>query len=164
MIDEKTQVVVRSFDATRDAESLRECVIEQQDFHRRLEPSWPTGDAIVEDYLAYLDAECAAHNGCIIMAECRQQAAGFVCVVATTRNESPDDPAPFAQIHDVYVKREYRGQGVADMLIAEAERFARSHGARLMRLGVLNGNRRARNFYSRHGFREYAHVLTKSLE
>ena len=50
------------------------------------------------------------------------------------------------------------------MLIAEAERFARSNGARLMRLGVLNGNGRARTFYSRHGFREYARVLTKSLE
>ena len=164
MIDEKTQVVVRSFDATRDVDSLRECVIEQQDFHRHLEPSWPAGDAIVGDYLAYLDAECAAHNGCIIMAECGQQAAGFVCVVAATGNESPDDPAPFAQIHDVYVKLEYRGQGVADLLIAEAERFARGHGARLMRLGVLSGNGRARNFYSRHGFREYSHVLTKSLE
>jgi ribosomal protein S18 acetylase RimI-like enzyme len=164
MIDEKTAVIVRPFDAIRDAETLRECVVEQQDFHRHLEPSWPTGDAIVGDYLAYLDAECAAHNGCIIMAECGQQAAGFVCVVATTRNDAPDDPAPFAQIHDVYVKPEYRGQGVADMLIAEAERFARGNGARLMRLGVLNGNGRARRFYTRHGFREYAHVLTKSLE
>jgi ribosomal protein S18 acetylase RimI-like enzyme len=164
MIEGKTQVVVRGFDATRDAESLRACVIEQQDFHRRLEPSWPTGEAIVRDYLAHLDAECAAHNGCIIMAECGQQAAGFVCVVAATRNETPDDPAPFAQIHDIYVKPEYRGHGVADLLIAEAERFARSNGARLMRLGVLNGNGRARTFYSRQGFREYAHVLTKSLE
>jgi len=164
MIEEKTHVVVRRFDATRDAESLRACVVEQQDFHRHLEPSWPAGEAIVGDYLAYLDAECAAHNGCIIMAECGQQAAGFVCVVAATHNDAPDDPAPFAQIHDVYVKPEYRGQGVADMLIAEAERFARSNGARLMRLGVLNGNGRARTFYSRHGFREYARVLTKSLE
>ena len=164
MIDEKTQVVVRPFDAVRDAELLREFVIEQQDFHRHLEPSWPVGDAIVGDYLAYLDAECNAHNGCIIVAEFGQQAAGFVCVVAATLNESPDDPAPFAQIHDVYVKPEYRGQGVADMLIAEAERFTRSNGAHVMRLGVLNGNGPARRFYTRHGFREYAHVLTKSLE
>ena len=74
MIDEKTQFVVRPFDATRDVETLRECVIEQQDFHRHFEPSWPTGSGIAGDYLAYLDAECAAHNGCIIMAECGQQA------------------------------------------------------------------------------------------
>lgn len=35
MIDEKTQVVVRAFDATRDTESLRQCVIEQQDSNSR---------------------------------------------------------------------------------------------------------------------------------
>jgi ribosomal protein S18 acetylase RimI-like enzyme len=164
MIDETMKLAVRRFDAARDAESLRQCVIEQQDFHRTLEPSWPDGDATAGDYLAYLDAECASHNGCIIMAQCGQQVAGFICVVATTRNEAPDDPAPFAQIHDVYVKPEYRGQHVAGMLMAEAERFASSNGARVIRLGVLNGNERARGFYAKLGFHEYARVLTKHLE
>ena len=164
MIDLKTRVVIRRFDPARDAQSLRECVIDQQNFHRSIEPSWPDGDAIVRDYLTYLDTECAVHNGCIIMAHCGEQAAGFVCVVATTRGESPEDPAPFAWIHDLYVKPEHRRRGVASMLMAEAERFARGEGAHLLRLGVLDGNERARRFYERHGFREHAHVLTKSLE
>jgi ribosomal protein S18 acetylase RimI-like enzyme len=164
MIDQKTRVVIRRFDAARDAESLRECVIDQQNFHRNIEPSWPDGDAIVADYLTYLDAECAAHNGCIIMAYCGKRAAGFVCVVATTRGESPDDPTPFAWIHDIYVKPEHRQRGVASMLMADAEGFARGEAAQSMRLGVLDGNERARSFYVRHGFREYTHVLTKSLE
>ena len=164
MIDQQTRVVIRRFDATRDAESLRECVIQQQNVHRNIEPSWPDGDVIVGDYLAYLDAECAAHNGCIIMAHSGQQAAGFVCVVAQTRGEAPDDPAPFAWIHDIYVTPEHRGAGVANMLMAEAERFARAEGAHVLRLGVLDGNDRARRFYVRHGFREYTHVLTKPLE
>jgi ribosomal protein S18 acetylase RimI-like enzyme len=164
MADQKTRVVIRRFDAARDAASLRECVIDQQNFHRNIEPSWPDGDAIVGDYLAYLDAECAAHNGCIVMAHSGQQAAGFVCVVATTRAESPDDPTLFAWIHDIYVKPEHRGAGVASLLMAEAERFARGEGAHVLRLGVLDGNERARRFYGRHGFREYTHVLTKRLE
>jgi ribosomal protein S18 acetylase RimI-like enzyme len=164
MIDQGTEVVVRRFDEARDAASLRTCVIEQQNFHRNVEPSWPDGGAIVEDYLAYLDAECAAHNGCIIMAHSGQHAAGFVCVVATSRGESPDDPTLFAWIHDIYVKPEYRGTGVANMLMAEAERFARGEGARVLRLGVLERNERARRFYARQGFREYTHLLTKSLE
>lgn len=164
MIDRQTQLVVRRFDPALDEESLRECVIEQQNFHRGLEPSWPDGGAIATRYLAYLNGQCAAHNGCILMAHSGENAAGFICVVAATANEAPDDPAPFAQIHDVYVKPEYRGQGAADLLMAEAERFARSNGARVIRLGVLEGNGRARRFYARRGFREYAHVLTKDLE
>ena len=164
MIDRDTGTIVRRFDAARDAASLRERVIDQQNYHRNLEPSWPDGESIARDYLAYLEAECAAHRGCIIMAHSGGRSAGFVCVVAAVRNEAPDDPAPFAQIHDIYVKPEHRGHGVADMLMAEAERFARGEGARVLRLGVLDGNERARGFYARCGFREYALVLTKSLE
>jgi ribosomal protein S18 acetylase RimI-like enzyme len=163
MTDPKTRVVIRPFDAARDRQSLRECAIDQQNVHRGIEPSWPDGDAIVSDYLTYLDTECAAHNGCILMAHCGEHVAGFVCVVATTRGESPDDPAPFAWIHDLYVKPEHRRRRVASMLMAEAERFARGKGAQLMRLGVLDRNEPARSFYARHGFRAYTHVLTKPL-
>lgn len=164
VINVKTQIIVRRFDPTRDAESLRSCIIDHQNFHRSIEPSWPSGEAIVGDYLTYLNTECAAHNGCIIMAECAEQTAGFICVVASTRGESPEDPAPFAWVHDIFVKPEHRRRGVASVLMAEAERFARSHGARLLRLGVLDRNTRARAFYVRHGFREHAQVLTKTLE
>ena len=163
MVNQKIQFVLQRFDASRDAQSLRECIIDQQNFHRSIEPSWPDGDAIVGDYLRYLDSECAAHNGCIIMAHRGDQAAGFVCVVATMRGEAPDDPAPFAWIYDIYVRPEHRRRGVANMLLAEAERFARGQGAHLLRLGVLDGNEGARKFYARHGFREYTHVLTKRL-
>jgi ribosomal protein S18 acetylase RimI-like enzyme len=163
MIDLKTRVVIGRFDAARDAQSLRECVIDHQNFHRGIEPSWPDGDAIARDYMTYLDTECAVHNGCIFMARCGEQAAGFVCVVATMGGESPDDPTPFAWIHDLYVKPEYRRRGVASILMAEAERFARRERAQWLRLGVLDRNEPARRFYVRHGFREYTHVLTKLL-
>ena len=164
MIDVKTRIVIRRFDAARDAQSLRECLIDHQNFHRRIEPSWPAGDAIVSEYMTYLETECAVHNGCIIMAHFGEQAAGFICVVATMRGESPDDPSQFAWIHELYVKPEHRRRGVASMLIAEAERFARSQGARLLRLGVLDRNEGARAFYVRHGFGEHVHVLTKPLK
>jgi GNAT superfamily N-acetyltransferase len=164
VIDRKTQLVVRRFDSSRDTESLRNCLIEHQDFHCAIEPSWPSGDAIVAEYLKYLVTECAVHDGCIFMAEYAEQTAGFVCVVASTRGESPEDPAPFAWVHDIFVKPEHRRRGVATVLMAEAERFARSQGARLLRLGVLDRNEHARAFYTRRGFREHAHVLTKTLE
>jgi len=163
VIDQKTAIVIRRFDSARDNAALRECVIAQQNVHRDIERSWPTGESIAEDYLAYLDAECAAHNGCILMAHCGEQAVGFICVLASTRFEAPDDPAQFAWIQDIYVKPEHRGTDVANRLMAEAEGFARTEGAQELRLAVLDGNARARGFYARHGFREYTHVLTKPL-
>src|SRR5262245_36265461 len=53
--DQKTAIVIRRFDPARDTAGLRECVIAQQNVHRDIERSWPTGDSIAGDYLAYLD-------------------------------------------------------------------------------------------------------------
>ena len=157
-------VVVRYFDAARDLRSLEECVAEQQDVHRALESSWPEGRAIADSYVAYLEKECAAHNGRILIAQFGQQVAGFACVAAKTSGESPDDPACFAWVFDVYVKPEHRRRGVASMLMAEAERFAQAQGATEVRLGVLERNAPARAFYARRGFRDYTRVLTRSLK
>jgi GNAT superfamily N-acetyltransferase len=143
----KTPMLIRRFDPDRDAESLRACVIDHQNFHRGIEPTWPDGDGIANDYVAYLAAQCGAHNGCIFMAHSGDEAAGFVCVLATARGESPDDPAPYAWIQDIYVAAHYRRQGVATALMAEAERFARDEGAEVMRLAVLDGNQSTRRFY-----------------
>jgi GNAT superfamily N-acetyltransferase len=164
MTEPQHPVVIRRFDSARDAPSLRQCVIDQQDFHRTLEPSWPAGEAIIEEYMAYLQRECAAGNGCILLADAGETAVGFVCVVADKRGDAPDDPAPFAWIQELYVSPEHRGRGVAAMLLAEAEGFARGEGARRLRLGVLDSNARARSFYAKHGFREHVHILTKGLD
>lgn len=46
-----------------------------------------------------------------------------------------------------------RGSGASDALVRALLGWARSNGARLMRLHVVRENDRARRFYQRHGFR-----------
>ena len=159
----RAPVVIRPYEATRDDEALRALNVEHQDFSRTLEPTWPSGKSVVDEYLAFLKRECAAHDGDVFMAEVGGRAAGFVCVVAATQGESPDDPAVFAWIHDIFVRPEHRRQGVATALMAAAESFARSRGARELRLGVIDRNADARALYGRLGFRDYTRVLTKRL-
>jgi GNAT superfamily N-acetyltransferase len=154
---------IRPYDAARDAEPLRALIVEHQDFHRSLEPSWPEGKAIVDDYVAFLTAQCAEHDGGIAVAEREGALVGFICVVTGLRNDSPDDPATFAWVHDVFVRPEHRRQGIAAALLAEAEAFVRARGARELRLGVLDRNEGARALYRGRGFRDYARVVTKPL-
>jgi GNAT superfamily N-acetyltransferase len=156
-------VAVRPYDRARDLDALRALNVEHQDFSRSLEPSWPDGETVVDDYVAYLDREVATRDGCVFLAEVEGQIAGFVCVVSATRNDSPDDPAVFAWVHDIFVRAAHRRRGVATALMAAAEAFVRARGARELRLGVIDRNAGARVLYQRLGFRDYLRVLTKAL-
>jgi GNAT superfamily N-acetyltransferase len=85
------------------------------------------------------------------------------CAWWRRRGDSPDDPATFAWIHDIFVSPEHRRRGVATALMAAAEAFARSRGAKELRLGVIDRNEAARTLYRELGFRDYVRVLTKPL-
>ena len=65
--------------------------------------------------------------------------AGFVMVV--------DD-----EVEQVYVSSRHRGAGVADVLLAEAERQVHENGHAIAWLAVVDGNARARSFYERAGW------------
>jgi ribosomal protein S18 acetylase RimI-like enzyme len=159
-----SEVTVRPYDPARDLDALRALNVEHQDFSRSLEPSWPEGKTVVDDYVAFLERDIAARDGAIFVAEVDETIAGFVCVVSRLRGDSPDDPAVFAWIHDIFVRPAHRRRGVATALMDAAASFVRSRGARELRLGVLDRNAPARVLYQRLGFRDYLRVLSRPLE
>ena len=69
------------------------------------------------------------------------EVAGFVMVVGD-------------EVEQVYVSSRHRGTGVADVLLAEAERQVREHGHAVTWLAVVDGNARARAVYQRAGWRD----------
>ncbi|HYE92502.1 MAG TPA: GNAT family N-acetyltransferase, partial [Terriglobales bacterium] len=89
--------------------------------------------------------------------------AGYICVIARQEAYSPDDPASFAWVHDIYVRPGYRRRGVATALMAAAEDFVKAHGVRELRLAVIDRNVNARAMYVELGFRDYLRILTKPL-
>jgi GNAT superfamily N-acetyltransferase len=58
------------------------------------------------------------------------------------------------EVEQVYVDRAFRGTGLADLLLAEAERQVAEAGHPTAWLAVVVGNARARSFYGRHGWRD----------
>ena len=63
---------------------------------------------------------------------------------------------PLLNIHDIAVLPEFRGQGVAQALMAGLEQIARERGCCKMTLEVLSNNHRAQQAYRRFGFAGYA--------
>ena len=71
-------------------------------------------------------------------------------MVAGLRDEA--DPA-VVHLMAMWVHPMTRGSGGADQLVEAVIAWARSEGAKLVRLKVIQGNNRARGFYERMGFR-----------
>jgi ribosomal protein S18 acetylase RimI-like enzyme len=69
----------------------------------------------------------------------KDQIAGFVMVVDN-------------EVEQLYVSAHHRGKGVADMLMADAERQIKDAGYFSAWLAVVAGNARARRFYQRRGW------------
>src|SRR5215212_722888 len=67
------------------------------------------------------------------------QIAGFVMVVGN-------------EVEQIYVSALHRGEGVAEMLMADAERRIKDGGYSSAWLAVVAGNARARRFYERRGW------------
>jgi len=84
-------------------------------------------------------ARAAQRTGDTRVAEVDGEIAGFTMVV--------DD-----EVEQVYVAAAHRGSGVADELLADAERRIGEGGHRRAWLAVVAGNARARRFYERRGW------------
>jgi GNAT superfamily N-acetyltransferase len=73
------------------------------------------------------------------VAEIDRRIAGFIMVAGD-------------EAEQVYVDRAFRGSGVADVLLAEAERQIAAAGHDVAWLAVVRGNHRAQAFYRRQGW------------
>ena len=62
---------------------------------------------------------------------------------------------PLVNVHDVAVLASHRGRGIAEAMLAEAERIAVERGAVKMTLEVLAGNVPAMRLYQRVGYAGY---------
>jgi ribosomal protein S18 acetylase RimI-like enzyme len=62
---------------------------------------------------------------------------------------------PLVNVHDVAVLASHRGRGIAEQMLAEAERIAIERGAVKMTLEVLSGNVPAVRLYQRIGYEGY---------
>lgn len=62
---------------------------------------------------------------------------------------------PLLNIHDIAVLPQYRGQGIASLLLARAEKIARQRHCCKLTLEVLSGNQAAMAVYKKFGFRDY---------
>jgi len=116
------------------------------------------GGRVTEAAVAGRLRQAAAHE-IVIVAEVGDQITGF----ASLRVTDSLDPAPYAELTDLFVEPESRRLGVASRLVKYTEGIARERGA--SHLVVLTGqkNTEAQAFYRSAGYEEYAVAMRKPL-
>ena len=156
--------LIRAYRDGDDA-SLLDCIAELQDAERAIDGRLRAGRAIAADYLVAMLDECRQWAGQIFVLEVDGAVAGFTTVYTHVPFERLDEPpGDYAIVAELLVRREYRRRGYARALLAHGERYASSHGAAELRIGVLSDNTAARGLYVDYGFRPYIETLSKHAE
>lgn len=111
------------------------------------------GEPLPNDVLSNLcDALAAVPNAATILIYHEE---GPVALATALQGFSTFKCRPLLNIHDVIVLPEYRGRGLAQLLMAELEGLAVQRGCCKLTLEVLQGNTVARAVYQRCGFAAY---------
>jgi len=148
-----------------DAAAVRGCIVELQEFERRIDDRLRPGDSMAAGYLAQILDRCREHAGTILVAECSGAIAGFAAILTRVPFESLDDPpGEYAIVTDLVVREAFRRRGLGAALLREAERCAIAAGAAELRIGVLSANQSAARLYRSAGFAPYSETLAKRLD
>lgn len=157
--------MIRDYEPARDADVVRACIVELQEYERTFEPSLPPGEAMAEAYHRTILERCAKHDGRIFVVEVDRVVVGFVAVLGRVEPEAPDEEqALHAYVSDLVVLPALRGKGLGRKLLERAEAFARSKGVRILQIGVLSRNESAARLYRDFGFGDFRIQMTKRLE
>lgn len=108
-------------------------------------------------YLRQLLDDVARREGRFFVAEDNGQLVGFIQGIIDRHTDDTlyvlsHKPGAHGWIGELYVKQEYRGQGIAKKLISNLAKYFRENGCISMRLSVLADNELAIGVYEKIGF------------
>lgn len=156
--------LTREYDGARHAAGVRECLIELQDFERKIDPRMPPGVDIADAYIDDMLDRCGQCGGRVLIAEVDDVVAGYATILPRVKSEQIEDGnLEYGLISDLVVKEAYRGHGLGRRLLDAAEQYARSCRVKYLRIGVLHGNLVAEGLYESAGFAPLYIELEKGL-
>lgn len=137
-----------------------------QDYEREIHPSRPPGEKVADDHLTYLEAECAAKQGRILVAvdEADIPVAFVILMVEDFGGHYLyPDHQKVGWVSDLWIEPAYRGGSLLDDFLSEAEQHFSQLGLKRMMLSHLCGNAGARKAYDKRGFHPYETILERDL-
>ncbi len=140
---------------------IRELQEFESDLFDRLKPPQELGG----DYLDNILAECARHDGVILVAARDNDLLGFAAVLTavTSAKDTDEIDYTYAYVSELVVTEAERGAGLGTRLLDKCEEIARGRDVKWLRISVLADNARAVRTYQKFGFRLLRHRMEKPL-
>lgn len=156
--------VVREF-RLADREAIKTCIVELQNYERKIEPNRREGSSICEKYVERILKNCSEQNGKIFVAEDGDgDVVGFCSVwIERKLEELISTVTEYTYISDLVILPSYRGKGFGEALLAAAEKHARHSNVNTIMINALTKNVNAIEVYKKTGFQEYETLLKKEL-
>ncbi len=154
-----------------DRDALLDLWIELVEYHRSLDPDYPSALGIREAILEEISRGIQGRNCRLLVAEGGGRLHGFLFAeIEANTGEIAGEPGP-CWIHELFVAPEWRSRGIASALLAEADRFFGSRASGRGAPGggapgrvvvrVESGNLDGLRFWERRGFFERARILER---
>ncbi len=118
--------------------------------------------AFTERSTALLREPIEKENGFVYLFEDKGNLAGFIIGWMLEAKESRKEVLP-ARIDEIYIAKDYRGQGVGKKLAKEFEKWAKIKGANKVKVGSYYDNKAARRLYESLGYKEWVVEYEKDL-
>lgn len=100
-------------------------------------------------------------DACILIAKYNNETLGYV--YGFIQNNGNIFNKNIAQIDALFVKEQYRGNGISKKLIQEFTKWAKDKGCSYVELSVCNNNLKAINLYKNEGFKTEKLILKKKV-
>jgi GNAT superfamily N-acetyltransferase len=115
-------------------------------------------------YYDQLMQRLAQRNGRIVLAE---EDGHIIAAMGFSLDQDAayvvDDVRSHGTVTDLIVHEDWRGRGIGQLLLREAERLTREAGLKRLMIGVLSVNERAERTYRQFGFEPYVAIMKKEL-
>jgi len=155
---------VRDIRLPEDKSAILSFIQGMQHYEHAFEPDRRIDSAVAREYYTVLMDRVAQSMGRIFVAEENDQAIGWAAFVVEQNSVYVVEPQrTYGYIAELYVNERARSRGIGQALIAACETEARRLKLGLIMIGVLAGNRRTAEIYTRAGFSPYASELRKYL-
>jgi GNAT superfamily N-acetyltransferase len=135
-----------------------------QKFEHQFEPNRRIDPQVGHDYFAILMGRVAESEGRVFIAEDQVGPVGWaVFLVEKDAVYIVEKERRVGYVAELFVKEDARGTGAGKLLLEACELEARSRNLKVLMIGVLGKNTRARTVYLAAGFGAYSEDLRKYL-